>query len=288
MYRRLRADGHPMTAREAASAFGLHPNVARTHLDTLASAGLVVTGHRKHPGGGRPAKVYVAREQADDIAASVPAASRLAVGVLAQALRDLPDGERTVEELAAAQGRRLVSSTAGRAIRRDLPAALLVALDALRRAFPEVRSREADSGEIEVEGLDIGLRLVGEADAAVGDALARGLLRGAIQAAGAAAVVTSGSARVRVAPEGDGAAPAMTSVTLDTRGRTLQAGVVAAMRAVGQLLPGEQLEVLTDVAGAPAAYARWADRAGHQVVDVARVRLLDGSKVVRLVLRRAR
>ncbi|HEV2787055.1 MAG TPA: hypothetical protein VGV67_11735 [Solirubrobacteraceae bacterium] len=276
-----------MTAREAASAFGLHPNVARTHLDTLASAGLVVTGQRKHAGGGRPAKVYVAREQADDVAATVPAASRLAVGVLAQAVRDLPDGERAVEDLAAAQGRRLVAATAGRATRRDLHAALLVALDALRRAFPEVRSREVNDDEVEVEGLDAGLRLVGEADAAVGDALARGLLRGALHAAGTAAIVTSSSGRVRISAQ-PATAPAAPAATLDSRGRTLQAGVVAAMRAVGQLLPGEQLEVITDVAGAPAAYARWADRAGHEVVDVARVRLVDGSKVVRLVLRRAR
>ena len=64
IYRRLRTEGAPVSAREAAEMFGLHPNVARSHLDTLADAGLVVTGRRKQPGGGRPAKVYVARAAA--------------------------------------------------------------------------------------------------------------------------------------------------------------------------------------------------------------------------------
>src|SRR5688500_5173442 len=65
IYEHLQQAGVGVTVRDVAAAFDLHPNVARTHLELLADAGLVVVGRRKHPGGGRPAKVYVAREPSD-------------------------------------------------------------------------------------------------------------------------------------------------------------------------------------------------------------------------------
>lgn len=287
IYRRLRQEGQPVTAREAAEMFGLHPNVARTHLDVLADAGLVVTGRRKHPGGGRPAKVYVAREEADEgRPAAVPMGSELAIGMLVHLVRDLADGEERVEAIAEHHGRRVVAATGGRADNRDLGAAVVVAVEALRRAFPESRVRE-DGDAYLFEGLEVGLRLVGEADGAVGNALARGLVRGALRAAGAVAAVTSTEGRVRAAPDAEGVATPTAVATVDARGKTYQAGVVATMRRIMEVAPGEHLEVLTDMQGAPAAFARWADRAGHQVVDVTRVRDLKGRKAVRLLLRRA-
>jgi predicted ArsR family transcriptional regulator/TusA-related sulfurtransferase len=290
IYRRLRTEGRPVSAREAAEMFGLHPNVARNHLDVLADAGLVVTGRRKQPAGGRPAKVYVAREEAESSAPSVPVGSALGVGALVQVVRDLRDGPERLERVAEAHGRRLVAASAGRADRREFDAALVVAVEALRRAFPEVRvagEREGD-GPVPVAGLEIGLRLVGESDGTVGDALARGLLRGALAAAGANARVTSLEGRVWAAPD-DRAADEVPvpTVTLDARGKTYQSGVVLAMREIMGVPPGGHLEVLTDIQGAPAAFARWADRAGHGVVDVARIRDLKGREAVRLLLRRA-
>ncbi|MBW3562098.1 MAG: sulfurtransferase TusA family protein [Actinobacteria bacterium] len=86
--------------------------------------------------------------------------------------------------------------------------------------------------------------------------------------------------------DGAQAAP-VPSGTVDARGKTYQAGVVATMRAIMGVQPGEHLEVLTDMQGAPAAFARWADRAGHMVVDVSRVRDLKGTKAVRLLIRRS-
>ncbi len=289
IYRRLRTEGRPVTAREAAHMFGLHPNVARTHLDTLAEAGLVVTGRRKQPGGGRPAKIYVAREQAENSRPpAVPAGSELAVGTLVQLARELPDGEERVERLAEEHGRRLVGASAGRADQRDFAAAAIVAIEALRTTFPEVRITEHSDSAVQVEGLEVGLRLVGEADGAVGDALARGLLRGALEAAGAPAQVLSREGHVRAVVDRAGVAAAPLPVaTVDARGRTYQAGVVATMRAIMSIRPGGHLEVLTDMQGAPAAFARWADRAGHQVVDVARIRDLKGHKAVRLLVRKA-
>lgn len=297
IYRRLRTEGSPLSAREVAEMFGLHANVARGHLDVLHDAGLVVTGRRKHPGGGRPAKVYVAREQADDgRSVAVPPGSQIAVGLLVRLLDGSPEAAEQAERLAEDQGRKLVEVAAGRADRRELGAAAVVAVEALRSAFPEVRLVEEDAGgdpevaedhDVRIEGLEVGLRLVGEVDADLGDALARGLVRGSLRAAGAPAQVTASEGRVRATLDREGRVAAPTPVaTVDARGQTYQAGVVTTMRAVMPLRSGEHLEVLTDVKGAPAAFARWADRAGHAVVDVKRIRDLKGREAVRLLLRK--
>lgn len=288
IYRRLRTEGVPASAREVADMFGLHPNVARNHLDHLAEAGLVVTSRRKHPGGGRPARVYVAREQAApsrDV--QVPPGSQLGVHVVVQLIAGLTEHEAKLELLAEEHGRRLVSAVAGRADVRDFEAAAMVAVEALRTAFPEVRLSPVQDGRVDVEGFEVGLRLIGEVDGAVGDALARGFLRGAFAAAGAPVTVSSRAGRVtaRLDEGGVGSTPAPRD-TVDARGRTYQQGVVSTMRAMVGLRPGDHLEVLTDVQGAPAAFARWADRTGHEIVDVTRIRDVKGHQAVRLLLRK--
>lgn len=291
IYKRLRTEGHPLAAREVADMFGLHPNVARNHLDQLAEAGLVVTGTRKHAGGGRPAKVYVAREQAaPDRDLQVPPGSQLAVHTIVQLIAGLTEHTEKLSILAEDQGRKLVAATAGRADSRDFEAAAVIAVEALRAAFPEVRVGESDQDgdRVVVEGLDVGLRLVGEVDGAVGDALAVGFLRGALAAAGAPARVRAhaGTVVAELDEAGIGAMPSPVE-TVDARNQSYQRGVVLAMRAIVGLRPGDHLEVLTDGEGSPAAYARWADRSGHQVVDVARVRDVKGRPGVRILLRKA-
>lgn len=289
IYRRLRTEGVPASAREVAEMFGLHPNVARNHLDHLADAGLLVTSRRKHPGGGRPARVYVAREQAvTQSDPQVPPGSQLGVHVVVQLIAGLSEHEAKLELLAEEHGRRLVSAAAGRADGRDFTAAAVVAVEALRAAFPEARLTEADSDDqVAVEGLEVGLRLIGEVDGAVGNALARGFLRGALAAAGAPVHVTSRAGRVTATLDagGVGAAPSA-ATTVDARGRTYQQGVVATMRSMVGVRPGDHVEVLTDIEGAPAAFARWADRAGHEIVDVTRIRDVKGKQAVRLLLRK--
>ena len=289
IYRRLRTEGQPLAAREVADMFGLHPNVARNHLDHLAEVGLVVTGRRKHPGGGRPAKVYVAREQAApgrDV--QVPPGSQLAVHTIVQLIAGLAEHRAKLSLLAEEQGRKLVGATGGRADTRDFEAAAVIAIEALRAAFPEARLAEVEGDRVIVQGLEVGLRLIGEVDGQVGDALATGFLRGALAAAGAPARVTAKGGRVEAELDeaGLGAQPSPVA-TVDNRGQTYQRGVVAAMRAIVPLHPGDHLEVLTDGQGSPAAYARWADRAGHQLVDVARTRDVKGRPAVRLLLRKA-
>lgn len=289
IYRRLRAEGQPVSAREAAEMFGVHPNVARNHLDALAAVGLVVAGRRKQPGGGRPAKVYVARQQAARIGdAQVPSGSQLAVHTIVQLIAGLAEHREKLALLAEDQGRKLVSAVAGRADARDLAAAAVVAAEALRNAFPEVRLTEVDDERALIEGLDVELRLVGEVDGQVGDALARGFVRGALSAAGAPVQVEARGGRVTAIldPAGVGAVPSPTD-TIDARRLTLERGVSAAQRSIAELSPGEHLEVLSGGEGAPAAYAQWADREGHQVVDVARVRDDRGRRAVRILLRKA-
>jgi predicted ArsR family transcriptional regulator/TusA-related sulfurtransferase len=289
IYRRLRQQGHPFSAREVADMFGLHPNVARNHLDQLADAGLLVTARRKQPAGGRPAKVYVAREQAAPTReVQVPPGSQLAVHTVVQLIAGLAEHREKLAILAEDQGRKLVAAAAGRADTRDFEAAAVIAVEALRAAFPEARLADADGDRIVVEGLGVGLKLIGEVDGQVGDALATGFLRGALAAAGAPARVTARSGRVQAELDeaGLGAQPSAVA-SVDNRGESFPRGVSAAMQAIVPLRPGDHLEVLTEGEGAPAAYARWADRAGHQLVDVARIRDLKGRPAIRLLLRKA-
>ncbi len=288
IYRRLRTDGDGVSARDVAEMFGLHPNVARGHLDQLAEVGLVVVGTRRNPRGGRPAKVYIAREQARGAAdVRVPPGSQLGVHVVVQLIAGLVEHTEKLELLAEAEGRKLVDAEAGRARERDLQAAVVVAVEGLRSAFPEVRMVATDDESAVIEGLDVGLRLIGEVDGQVGNALARGFVRGAVAAAGGASTVESERGRITVRADAAGSHQPRAVTRLDTRGRTYQAGIALTMQAMDQVRTGHHVEVLTDLKGAPAAFARWADRAGHEVVDVTNIRDVRGRRATRLLLRKA-
>ena len=50
--------GVAFTVAEVAARFGVHPNVARMHLNKLKQAGFLGTDLRRVKGGGRPAKLY--------------------------------------------------------------------------------------------------------------------------------------------------------------------------------------------------------------------------------------
>jgi predicted ArsR family transcriptional regulator len=102
IYEHLRSDG-PGTVRDVAAVFDLHPNVARTHLELLADAGLVSVGRRKHPGGGRPAKVYTARDEPVAPAPPAPAQVDPAVPLLIRLLVALAE-ERPVAAPASRTG----------------------------------------------------------------------------------------------------------------------------------------------------------------------------------------
>jgi len=290
IYRWLRAEGTARSAREAAERVGIHPNVARAHLDTLVEAGLARPGSRHNPLGGRPAKVYVALEQAvSDTArpSEVNDGTALALRTALQLVAGLHEHVARAELLAEDQGRRLVGASGARAVSRGFDAALLAAGDALRTAFPGFRVRAGVDGTTLVDGVRSDLALVADVEVALADALAAGLVRGALAAAGAEAEVEVVDGIVAARPlAGDGARP-LPAASVEARGITFDRGVVRAMRAIAGLRPGAHLEVLTDEVGAPAAYARWADRAGHRIVAVDRIRDLDGRRAVRILVRRA-
>jgi predicted ArsR family transcriptional regulator/TusA-related sulfurtransferase len=292
IYRILRAEARPHSAREVGDRVGIHANVARGHLDVLVDAGLAMPGSRHNPLGGRPAKVYVAREQLAtaqiaDRGSNVPHGAVLGLQTALQLVVGLREHVDRAALLAEDQGRRIVAAAGGRAASRTFEAALLVVVDALRAAFPAARTHVLEDGANVVDGVRSDLTAVGDVDATLADALAVGFVRGALAAAGAAADVEAvdGSVRARAAA-GDGALPLPAS-SVDARGRSFDRGVVQAMRAIGTVRPGAHLEVLTDAAGAPAAYARWADRAGHRIVAVDRIRDVDGRAAVRILIRRA-
>jgi predicted ArsR family transcriptional regulator len=65
IYIAVRESAEPMTTSHVARLFGLHPNVARHHLDRLADDGYLKVSHQRSPGtggpgAGRPAKTYEA------------------------------------------------------------------------------------------------------------------------------------------------------------------------------------------------------------------------------------
>ncbi|MGH8934507.1 MAG: helix-turn-helix domain-containing protein [Egibacteraceae bacterium] len=329
IYQHLRHEGTARTVREIAAVFQLHPNVARTHLELLAQAGLVLVSSVKRPGGGRPAKVYLAREELGVQQAALDAASqssgaasalvvRLLVRLLNQSGEGGPDAPaapgftpgalgsavngqtplRRAYDVAVAEGRRLVQghsladgATPGG---RRLEAAAKAATRALRSHAPDARVVRAGHDWVEVIGLRDAFELVERVDAALAEALERGLLTGALAAAGVPVTLseaTSVPSRARswraqaIGPSGPRAEVVATS-TVDARGQQRETGVVHAMRAVTLLQPGEVLEVLAEGAGSPAAFARWADRAGHELLGVERATDMAGRPAIRLLIRK--
>lgn len=289
IYQRMRTVNTAVTAQAMAELFGVHTNVARDHLDQLAQAGLAIVGVRKNPRGGRPAKTYVARTQLlAETATEVPEGTKLAVHSVVQLIAGLSEYRDKLALLAEEQGKRLVQAVAGRADTRSFPAATIVATEGLKQAFAEVHAEPIDDNELLVRGLDGALRLIGDVDGQIADAVITGFVRGAFVAAGAPVNVTSrsGVATVTLDEAGVGSLPSADH-TLDMRHETFTRGVSHAKDVFATLAPGQHLEILTSGQGGPAAFAQWADREGHQVVDVSRVIDTRGRSGVRILLRKA-
>jgi TusA-related sulfurtransferase/DNA-binding transcriptional ArsR family regulator len=322
IFQHLRQVATARTVREVAAAFQLHPNVARTHLELLAQAGLVVVGSVKRPGGGRPAKVYVAREEVDAEQGALDAASqqngaasalvvRLLVTLLNAGRAGSPPGlgvngggnglslTRHAHEAAAAEGRRLVrgvqgQNTGGGNAPVTLESAARLVVRALRSHAPDAKVARAGRDWVELIGVHTAVELVDRVDPALAEALERGLLTGGFAAAGLTVALTDAGAvpggargwRVEVSAQTSSRADVVPAGTVDCRGQQRETGVVHAMRAVTTLGPGEVLEVLAEGPGSPAAFARWADRAGHELLGVERATDLAGRPAIRLLIRK--
>jgi predicted ArsR family transcriptional regulator len=121
-----RSRDRAVTADELAREQQLHRNVARSRLERLASAGLLVPGYerrsgRKGPGAGRPAKIYAVAPEVEALEFPGGRYERL-IGVLLDALPG-KSRRRRLREIGHALGEELVHA-AGIAHSRSFRAAL--------------------------------------------------------------------------------------------------------------------------------------------------------------------
>jgi predicted ArsR family transcriptional regulator len=129
-----------VTAAQVAEQFGVHPNVARHHLDKLAAGGYleVAVERAEGAGAGRPSKHYrVPADAKVDLATDVPVHSDdLVLKLLGRALALLPRAQAEVmaEEVGQEYGRAMAVGLAGADLaagQRSLRSAMQAVADAL-------------------------------------------------------------------------------------------------------------------------------------------------------------
>jgi predicted ArsR family transcriptional regulator len=121
-----------VTASEVGERFGLHPNVARHHLDKLASGGYLEVTVDRADGAGRPSKRY----RVHDAALRLQLPSRrddLLITLLGRALAMLPEADAAAmaEEVGVEYGRQLAAQMAPGESPRSARNALHAVADAL-------------------------------------------------------------------------------------------------------------------------------------------------------------
>lgn len=182
----LFAHGRPdgVTASEVAEQFALHPNVARHHLDKLASGGhLEVNVGRAagSAGAGRPSKRY--RTLSADVELSLPVRhDDVIITLLGRALEMLPreQAEAMAEEVGADYGRRMGEAMGNSSeVQRSVRTALHAVADALSaHGFAAHAEQQGDELRIIAEHCPFG-------DAAVEHpvicAVDRGMIRGMLE-----------------------------------------------------------------------------------------------------------
>jgi predicted ArsR family transcriptional regulator len=134
LFARERVEG--VTAAQVAEQFGLHPNVARHHLDKLAAGGYleVAVERAEGAGAGRPSKRY---RSAADGGPQVPVrADDLVLALLGKALALLPhdQAEAMAEAVGEEYGRAMAAGLTGADLQhgqRSLRSAMQAVADAL-------------------------------------------------------------------------------------------------------------------------------------------------------------
>lgn len=187
-----------LTATQVADSTGLHPNVARHHLDKLVSGGYVEAGSRASSGAGRPAKVYRASNPGIHLDFNV-GHDDILITLLGRALSRLgPDEAASLAEEVGVEYGRTMAAQMGSTIegQRSFRSALHVVADALsahgfsahaERHGDELRivSNHCPFGEVAIEhpvicavdrGMVKGLlgSLYGETEVALSASLAQG------------------------------------------------------------------------------------------------------------------
>jgi predicted ArsR family transcriptional regulator len=136
LFVREHGEGSGVTASAVADEVGVHPNVARHHLDKLAAGGYLEVQSGKVAGGGagRPSKRYLAVPGVDN---EFPVRSDdLVLSLLGRALTRLSphDAEQMAEEVGAEYGRAMAAGLTGHAIEaghRSMRSAIQAVADAL-------------------------------------------------------------------------------------------------------------------------------------------------------------
>lgn len=126
-----------VTAAQVAERFGLHPNVARHHLDKLAAGGYLEVGveRAEGAGAGRPSKRYRAGIERTDLEVGVRT-DDLVLALLGKALAALPaEAAQTIaEDVGQEYGRAMAASLVGTDLttgQRSLRSAMHAVADAL-------------------------------------------------------------------------------------------------------------------------------------------------------------
>jgi predicted ArsR family transcriptional regulator len=203
------ADG--VTVSAVADEVGVHPNVARHHLDKLAAGGYVEVVGRGAGGerrAGRPSKRYLA-VASNAFDAGVPVRSDdLVLALLGRALDRLPrhEAEAMAEEVGATYGRAMAAGLTGDTLaagQRSLRSAMQAVADALTaHGFAAHMSSTGDDRSA------MGLRIINDhcpfgtvaTDHPVICAVDRGMVRGMLSAlygAGDDVAVASASSKAR-------------------------------------------------------------------------------------------
>ena len=132
LFARERAEG--VTASEVSEHFGLHPNVARHHLDKLAGGGYLDVSVERLDGGGagRPSKRY----RVQDVGLRLQLPSRrddLLITLLGRALALLPanEAEAMAEDVGVTYGRQLAAAMQPGDMQRSVRTALHAVAEAL-------------------------------------------------------------------------------------------------------------------------------------------------------------
>lgn len=148
-----------ITATQAAAEFDLHANVARHHLDKLASGGYLDVELSKPSGGaGRPSKRYKSSQPGVRLQAVVRHDDIL-VSLLAKALAMLPANvaEQMAEEVGIEYGRAMAQSMDPSDTQRSFRGALHAAADALSsHGFAARADESADGDQIVTEHCPFG------------------------------------------------------------------------------------------------------------------------------------
>lgn len=153
-----------VTAAETAKHFDLHANVARHHLDKLASGGYLVVEVAKPSGGvGRPSKRYTTTDEQVHLEVDVRQDDIL-VALLGRALKMLPPdvAETMAEEVGVEYGTAMAETLEPAATHRSFQGALHAIADALSAHGFAARAEQTSTADTDGLDADKELQIVAE------------------------------------------------------------------------------------------------------------------------------